>query len=62
MKRQWTEDFDMTSIPDTALRSEWGRRNGLKRQSYTGGIYWKKHNPNTSRCRCQRCMAKRAAK
>ena len=59
MPIKWTPNFDITSVPDEILLSEAGRRNGAKRQTYTGGIFWKKHNPNTSRCRCQKCMAKR---
>jgi len=55
----WTESFDMASIPDDVLKSEWARRNARKRASYTGGQLWKKHNPDTPRCRCAACSARR---
>jgi hypothetical protein len=32
---------------------------GSKRKSYSGGIYWKQHNPDTTRCRCRDCMRAR---
>jgi hypothetical protein len=44
------------------LKSERGRRNVRRRKSYTGGVFWKKHNPNTTRCRCKDCMHAREAK
>ena len=56
---QWTEDIDPSTIPDEVLKSERGRRNGLKRETYTGGVFWKKHNSATTRCRCRQCMKKR---
>jgi hypothetical protein len=33
----WTEGFDMSTVPDQVLRSEWARRNARKRKNYTGG-------------------------
>jgi len=57
--KPWTDNIDPSTIPDEVLKSERGRRNGLKRESYTGGVYWKKHNPTTPRCRCIKCMKKR---
>ena len=59
--KSWNDDIDPATIPDDILKSERGRRNALKRESYTGGVFWKKHNPNTTRCRCRKCMKKRAA-
>ena len=44
---------------DDVLKSERARRNAVKRTSYSGGIYWKRHNPDTLRCRCEQCMARR---
>jgi len=58
--RSWTESFDMSSIPEDVLKSEWARRCSAKRTgNYTGGVYWKEHNPETARCRCKRCMDRR---
>jgi len=51
--------IDLQTAPDSELKSELARRNAKKRATYTGGIYWKKHNPDTSRCRCKHCMALR---
>src|SRR5262249_43973445 len=59
--RRWTKDIDPSTIPDAVLKSERARRNAMKRKSYTGGVFWKKHNPNTSRCRCSDCMHRRQA-
>jgi hypothetical protein len=44
-------------VPDNILRNEWARRNARKRKTYTGGVYWNKHNPTTNKCRCVKCMA-----
>jgi hypothetical protein len=55
----WSEDFDMSTVPDQVLRSEWARRNARKRKGYTGGVYWHKHNPTTNKCRCVKCMTLR---
>ena len=57
--KSWTPNIDPATIPDDVLKSERARRNAAKRASYSGGIYWKQHNPETSRCRCERCMARR---
>lgn len=58
-KKEWSDDIDPSSIPDDVLKTERGRRNAAKRTRYTGGIYWRAHNPDTPRCRCRRCMARR---
>jgi len=57
--RSWTANIDPATIPDDVLKSERARRNAVKRTSYSGGIYWKRHNPDTLRCRCAQCMARR---
>jgi len=59
--RPWTDTIDPASIPYEVLASELARRNAARRKTYTGGVYWAKHNPETPRCRCKRCMDKRAA-
>ena len=59
--RTYSDTFDMSSVPDDVLRSEWARRNARKRSSYTGGVVWAKHNPDFNGCRCQRCIDKREA-
>ena len=59
-RRPWTDDIDPATIPDEVLKAERARRNALRRASYTGGIYWKRHNPDTPRCRCEQCMAARS--
>lgn len=51
--------WDLSTIPDDLFASERARRIARLRTTYTGGIFWKKHNPKTSRCRCQKCMDKR---
>lgn len=58
--KRWTPGIDPRTIPDEILKSERARRNSLKRQSYTGGVFWKEHNPATTRCRCENCMVTRA--
>jgi hypothetical protein len=70
-KKVWTEDIDPATIPVEVLVSQLervpyeailslrGRKNVAKRTSYTGGVYWAKHNPDTKRCRCRKCMKKR---
>ena len=60
--KPWTDNIDPSTIPDDVLKTERARRNALKRTTYTGGIYWKAHNPDTPRCRCKQCMTKRAAR
>ncbi len=60
--KPWHDDIDPASIPDEVIASENGRRNARKRSSYTGGLYWAHHNPDTPRCRCRRCMATRERK
>ncbi len=41
-------------------RSRVAADNAGKRKSYSGGRIWKKHNPNTTRCRCPACISRRA--
>jgi hypothetical protein len=55
----WSAEWDLSSVPDDVLQSEMSRRNARKRKSYTGGVLWAKHNPDTKRCRCARCTKKR---
>ena len=57
--KAWSDNIDPATIPDAVLKTERARRNAAKRTSYSGGIYWKQHNPDTTRCRCQRCMNQR---
>lgn len=49
----------MGTVPDPVLRSEWARRNGRKRKTYTGGVVWGKHNKKHAGCRCAACIDKR---
>ena len=49
--KRWTKDIDPSTIPDSVLKGERARRNALKRASYSGGVYWKRHNPDTPRCK-----------
>jgi hypothetical protein len=58
--RTWSADFDISSVPDDVLFSEAGRRNALKRKSYTGGVVWARHNPAVAGCRCAKCIRRRA--
>ena len=46
-------------VPMKVLLMEVNSRRGKLRASYTGGVYWKTHNPDTPRCRCKKCMDKR---
>jgi hypothetical protein len=46
-------------IPESWLLSEAAKINARKRSSYTGGVVWKVHRPDYSRCRCAGCNAKR---
>jgi len=58
--KQWTDNIDPATIPDQVLKSERARRNNaLRTGKYTGGKYWKEHNPDTPRCRCHECMDRR---
>ena len=59
-KLPWTDQIDPATIPDQVIASEHGKRNARKRQSYTGGDVWAKHNPTVKNCRCKRCNARRA--
>ena len=34
----WTSDFDMSTIGNQVLHSEWSRRKAKKRKTYTGGM------------------------
>jgi hypothetical protein len=70
-KNVWTKEIDPATIPVDVLVSQLervpyeailslrGRKNVAKRTTYTGGIYWAKHNPDTKRCRCRKCMRRR---
>jgi hypothetical protein len=60
-KITWTREL-LASIPDDVFMSEVQRRRARKRQTYTGGLLWKKHNPNVQNCRCVKCTAKREQK
>jgi hypothetical protein len=51
---------DPATIPDHVLASERGRRNAIKRKSYSGGLVWANHNPHLNNCRCIHCNARRA--
>lgn len=57
---KWTDRIDPATIPDDVIASENARRNARKRQSYTGGLEWAKHNAAVKNCRCKRCNARRA--
>lgn len=54
----WTPEL-VATIPDDLLTSEWKRRIARKRKSYSGGMFWKKHNATAANCRCVACMKKR---
>lgn len=58
---EYSPAWDLSTIPDDALRSEWASRNARKRKTYTGGIYWAKHNPDWPGCRCVDCIRRRLA-
>lgn len=55
---EWTREL-LASIPDDVLLSEAQRRRAHKRRTYTGGVYWRKHNPAVANCRCLKCMKRR---
>jgi hypothetical protein len=57
--KAWSHSIAPATIPDGVLKSERARRNASKRTSHSGGVYWKRHNPDTTRCRCERCMSRR---
>jgi len=61
-KLPWSEDWDLSTIPDEVFYSENGRRSNAKRVIKSGGILWSKHVAKYSRCRCARCMEKRVEK
>lgn len=44
------------------ILSERARRNSARRTNPSGGRVWKKHNPDTTRCRCADCSKTRAGK
>src|SRR6266536_4414092 len=48
--RTWSDDIDPHTIPDAVLRSEWARRNSLKRKRFGAGA----GRPKTWR-RCSLC-------
>jgi hypothetical protein len=51
-------EISLDDLPQDELVSAWSRWRARQRQTI-GGLYWLKHNPNTSRCRCKACMKKR---
>ena len=54
---EWTSDIDPSTIPDHVLRSEWARRNSLKRQRFGSGS----GRPRiTERCACGAMTKNRA--
>jgi hypothetical protein len=57
--KSWNDSIDPSTIPDAVLKTERARRNAAKRTSYSGGILWKQHNPDTPRCRCATCTGRR---
>ena len=57
-KIEWTPEI-LAQIPDDLLFSERQRRRARQRTTYTGGVYWVKHNPDVPQCRCRKCMARR---
>src|SRR5262245_12091848 len=57
--RVWTPTFDMTSIPEDVFKSEDRRRKSMMRKTFSGGVVWGEHNPDTPRCRCAACTSKR---
>jgi hypothetical protein len=58
--KKWDDRIDPATIPDEVIVSENARRNARKRQSYTGGGVWAKHNPDVANCRCKACNTRRA--
>jgi hypothetical protein len=54
--RCWSESFDLSSIPDNVLASEWARRRGAKRRTFGAGT----GRPKTIRT-CLWCQAKLSA-
>lgn len=57
----WTPEI-LASIPAEVLKGEVQRRRAAARVNPGGkGTPWARHNPDTSRCRCKRCMRKREA-
>jgi hypothetical protein len=57
MTLQWTEDFDMETIPDEVFLSELGRRNSTKRKTFAPGPGRPR---SASRCPCGAMTKKRA--
>jgi len=57
---KYRDEWDLSTIPDDRLKSEWASRSARKRKSYTGGLLWAKHNPDCRNCRCQRCTNERS--
>jgi hypothetical protein len=58
--KDWTDNIDPATIPDEVIMTERAKRNAAKRTSYSGGVVWGHHNPDTKRCRCAKCTTKRA--
>jgi hypothetical protein len=64
MKREpkneyWEPSWNLSTIPDSLILSEAGKRNNAKRQTRSGGAVWKIHRPKYSRCRCLECIGER---
>lgn len=51
-QKVWTPDWNLSTIPDPALRSEWARRNAWK--ATTGGARPGAGRPSVP-TRCERC-------
>jgi hypothetical protein len=55
----WTYEL-LDTIPKDLLLSYLQAQRARKRKTYTGGVFWKKHNPAVANCRCAKCMNRRA--
>lgn len=58
--KRWSPNWDLSTVPDVLIASEAGRRNNAKRVNRSGGVVWGNHRPNYPRCRCEKCIEKRA--
>jgi hypothetical protein len=47
--RKWSDTFDMSSVPDNVLKSEWARRNNARRIKPKGG-----RPKSADRCPCRK--------
>jgi hypothetical protein len=50
LMRKWTDEIDPGTIPDRVLKSEWARRNSLKRRRFGAGTGRPKVMQRCSRC------------